>query len=467
MEGTDEVVVSESVDGGSGSNAVNGELNAFGTGSKVLRSPVLNKTATSTQQPEPPGANNPVVEMLTPKSADAASLAGVLLETSMSEVRKRVNELYEFIKDRNNVHTAIKQMVNGIKSSTSRAEREHSALMANYKMMKMNAEIAEKGWKAAIEEASRSKRPETPKIPGTKRDRDSPGEEEDPKKQKQTNVGDPKTTDGSAWKTIEGRKKKKEKKQAQTEETQKPRPRRNRNRGDALAVEVKEGFTYADLLRKVRTDPELKKLGENVVKTRRTQKGEMLFELKKDPAVKSSAFKSVVEKALGVDLKVWALSSETTIECRNLDGITTEEELKEALEVLLDDLKDAPITIRIRKAYGDTQTASIRLSTTAANKLLAIGKVKVGWSVCSLKLVPWVSPQMTRCYRCMGFGHQASSCNGPDRSRLCRKCGEEGHMARDCNNKAQCMLCKKGEGNSHATGGFHCPVYKLAASEKK
>ena len=46
-------------------------------------------------------------------------------------------------------------------------------------------------------------------------------------------------------------------------------------------------------------DPKLKELGENVVKTRRTQKGDILFELKKDPNVKSSAFKTLVEKTVG------------------------------------------------------------------------------------------------------------------------------------------------------------------------
>ncbi|XP_065085341.1 uncharacterized protein LOC135707449 [Ochlerotatus camptorhynchus] len=112
----------------------------------------------------------------------------------------------------------------------------------------------------------------------------------------------------------EKRKKRKEEEQRNEErkkevkKKENPRHRRERSKGDALVIEAKDKTTYAALLRKVREDPELKQLGENVVKTRRTQKGEMLFELKKDPSVRSSAFKELVEKSLGEDANVRALS---------------------------------------------------------------------------------------------------------------------------------------------------------------
>lgn len=40
--------------------------------------------------------------------------------------------------------------------------------------------------------------------------------------------------------------------------------------------------TDTALLTKVRENPELKELGENMIKTRRSLKGEMIFELKKE-----------------------------------------------------------------------------------------------------------------------------------------------------------------------------------------
>lgn len=60
-------------------------------------------------------------------------------------------------------------------------------------------------------------------------------------------------------------------------------------------------MTCAALLWEVRDDPELKELVEDVVKPKGTQKGEVLFVLKKDPSIKSSVFKEFVEKSLGIE----------------------------------------------------------------------------------------------------------------------------------------------------------------------
>ena len=146
------------------------------------------------------------------------------------------------------------------------------------------------------------------------------------------------------------------------------------------------------------------------------------------------------------------------IECKGLDEITTEEELESALQAQ-GDLGDTPISIRLRKLYGGMQAAVLRLLTDAANKLLKIGKVRVGWSVCALSVKPRVARQMERCFKCMGFGHQSKNCKGPDRSELCRRCGEKGHVARDCKKQPKCMLCTAEVGNDHMTSGYKCSAY--------
>ena len=242
---------------------------------------------------------------------------------------------------------------------------------------------------------------------------------------------------------------------------EKEKLRRARIKEDALIIEAKDGMKYADLLKKVRRDPELKELGENVVKTRRTQNGELLFELKRDPTIKSSAFKELVVKTLGNEANVRALSHETVIECKDLDEITTEDEVRSALTMQCG-LGDEPVGIRLRKTYGGMQTASIRLSAVAANKLLEKKSVKIGWAIGHFRMPPAVPRQMEKCFRCMGFGHRARGCKGPDRTKLCRKCGEEGHVAKDCIKQPKCMLCAEGVENDHTTGGFKCPVYQRA-----
>ena len=505
-------------DGASGTT--NEEASAFLKSGKLARSPAGTQTATSNsgegtakgQQEE----KRPVVgQVFTPTSSNGASQGALLLgKIGMIEARKRVNELFDFVKDKSNVHTKIKQLVTGIKVAMTAAEREHKGL-------KRRAEEAEKALIEAKEDVMSVDDEETPKghkTPRKKRDRETPGEDEKAKKHKQQEEDSEQREDseqeedyGKGWRVASGKKKKdklkkkengepevedqkdenpkdknpkdktlkdknlkdknpkvdKPKVEQPKEEKRKSEPRKKRLKGDALIIEVKEGLTYAELLRKVRTDPKLKELGENVVKARRTQKGEMLFELKKDPAVKSSAFKSLVEQSLGAEATVKALSPETVIECKNLDEITTACELEDALRALLGDLQDVQMVVRMRKAYGNTQNASIRLSTPAANKLLAAGKVKVWWSVCSLRMAPRVSQQMTRCFKCLGFGHLARNCEGPDRSKLCWKCGESEHVASDCKKQPKCMLCKEQDGNDHVTGGLKCPAYKQAAALQK
>ncbi|XP_053686377.1 meiosis-specific nuclear structural protein 1-like [Sabethes cyaneus] len=115
--------------------------------------------------------------------------------------------------------------------------------------------------------------------------------------------------------------------------------------------------------------PEAERVREQGRENPETQSGELLFELKRDPEVKSATFKALVETALGSEAQVKALSQETIIEAINLDEVTTESEAKAVL-TRAEYLGDVPMSIRLRKAYGSTQTASIRLSISAANRLL-------------------------------------------------------------------------------------------------
>ncbi|XP_055633311.1 uncharacterized protein LOC129773692 [Toxorhynchites rutilus septentrionalis] len=73
--------------------------------------------------------------------------------------------------------------------------------------------------------------------------------------------------------------------------------------------------------------------------------------------------------------------------------------------------------------------------------------------------------RVERCFNCMGFGHQARNCTGPDSSDLCRKCGEKGDVAKNCTKQPRCLLCKLKDGSGHATGGFKCRSYKTALAD--
>lgn len=81
-------------------------------------------------------------------------------------------------------------------------------------------------------------------------------------------------------------------------------------------------MSYAYILRKVKSDPDLNGLGKNIFKIRRTQKGEMMFELKNKTEFKSSNCQGLVKRSLGESANMRALSQMATIEWRHLEKIT-------------------------------------------------------------------------------------------------------------------------------------------------
>lgn len=91
----------------------------------------------------------------------------------------------------------------------------------------------------------------------------------------------------------------------------------------------------------------------------------------------------MVGKVLGTDAEVKMLTHEITLECKDLDEITTPQEITKAISDHLGiPLLEASVVKNMRKAYGNTQTAIISLPVTAANSLWPMANSKsAGWCV--------------------------------------------------------------------------------------
>ncbi|XP_062535417.1 uncharacterized protein LOC134204650, partial [Armigeres subalbatus] len=126
----------------------------------------------------------------------------------------------------------------------------------------------------SIQQLRHSMHPKSPRTTRTeKRGRDSPGEQEGTKKQR--NVQDfasvlkERVKDGE-WQTVENQREKRKQqkenveKRKEQKKQEKRRSPRERVKGDALIVEASDKTSYAAILKKVREDPELKDLGEKV-----------------------------------------------------------------------------------------------------------------------------------------------------------------------------------------------------------
>ncbi|XP_049548805.1 tol-Pal system protein TolA-like [Anopheles darlingi] len=285
----------------------------------------------------------------------------------------------------------------------------------------------------------------TPKARMEKRKRETPGEEEEKKKPRGPE-GSPDAEGEEGWQTVPVRVRKGPTKPAEGAKTGPKMPAKQRPveraRGDAIRVEMK-GITYADLLRKITSDPALEAMEMEVVRTRTTRKGDMLIELRAGAKVPTMELRSMVQKSLGQEEGVKALSHDTAIECRNLDSITTESELEKALKEQCG-VKEIS-SLRLRKGFDNMKVATVWLHPQEAGKLLAKGSVKLRWSVCPIRVAPRVDPSTRKCYKCLELGHLSVNCKGPDRSKLCYNCGGEGH----------------------ALGGPRCNAYRSRAATKQ
>ncbi|XP_066906360.1 uncharacterized protein, partial [Halyomorpha halys] len=280
--------------------------------------------------------------------------------------------------------------------------------------------------------------------PASRREKTKASEKGTTLDQPQQHVEDHKLPKDDQWQRVSRRKK-------DTRKGKRPQP----PRPDALIIKISETSTYADTLRKVRDDPALKGLGTNISKVRKNNAGNLLIQLDRKSGGALETMKRTLEGALGNDAQIRACTQETLIEIRDLDALTTKEEVAEALTALLEGKVIQPTAVRsMPVAYAGTQTTVVALLVLMAPKAVTDGRIRVGLVITRIcKKV-----QLLHCSRCWEFGHLTKRCQGPDRTKCCHKCGEEGHLASDCTRNPSCVLCAGKGANEHSCGRNKCPT---------
>lgn len=239
-------------------------------------------------------------------------------------------------------------------------------------------------------------------------------------------------------------------------------------RPDTLVVKAKGECSYADILKSLRGDADLKNLGDSVTKIQKDAAGNLVLVLNRGAHAEMSNLRSIVERKLANKAEVTGRTDKMFIELRDLDELTSAEEICEAIKSQITKATDVDVGVvkSLRKAYRGTQTAVLALPADLAKAILLQGKLKVGWVISRAREKE--KDTIPRCYRCLGFGHLARSCEGPDRSKQCFKCGESTHIAKDCKAETiKCLLCEGEPAKSHQTGSYSCPAYQQAVREAK
>ncbi|XP_015122335.1 uncharacterized protein LOC107044812 [Diachasma alloeum] len=220
---------------------------------------------------------------------------------------------------------------------------------------------------------------------------------------------------------------------------------------------------YAEILTRVKKDIHPEQALGCVDKIRRTARGDMLIVLTKDSTSKAQVLQTTIASLLGEQAEVLSKGPQKNIEIKDLDYMTTKEEILEALVKIAGNVVQITLDVMksLRKACGGIQTALVTLPVLVAKKS-DHGKIRIGWVNCRVRKVE----RPPNCCKCWHYGHISTKYTSiVDHSKLCIKCSTSGHKASDCTEQPQCSLCaeKGNTGNcAHIAGSSRYPVYKEA-----
>lgn len=256
------------------------------------------------------------------------------------------------------------------------------------------------------------------------------------------------------------------KKEGWTKVTRKvPKTKKVAGRPDAIIVSTKGDTSYADILRTIKGNDALKALGENVTKIRRTQGGDLLLQLKKKPSAEPQNYEVAVQQVLGDKATARTLTKEVFLEVRDIDEVTTRDDIIEAAQQQIGEgRKLGEIVKSLRKSFGETQTALLKVPVEVANRAIERGHIRIGWVRCRVRL----KTNTLKCFKCWHYGHMSRTCTSTEnRTECCIKCGQKGHKIKMCKATACCAVCKdqKRRDVDHIVGSKNCLAFQDAVKK--
>ncbi|GJQ68976.1 hypothetical protein Trydic_g10293 [Trypoxylus dichotomus] len=241
-------------------------------------------------------------------------------------------------------------------------------------------------------------------------------------------------------------------------------PKTARPKHAALLIKPMQGKTYAEVLSEIRQRVKPEETEVNINAVRKTKKRAILIELGRSSS-NCKGFTNQLQEALREKAQVSTLQPKLKLEFRDLDCLTTVEEVTEAIRKALPNCETDPKVILTKANSRQLKMALVEINEHYALELLKTARIKVGWVNSRIRK----RLEVTRCYRCFGYGHRQATCSEPDRRKegLCMGCGEKGHLKKNCTNKARCFLCSAENARDHVAGSGKCGVFRQALEKAR
>ncbi|CAH1106690.1 unnamed protein product [Psylliodes chrysocephalus] len=187
---------------------------------------------------------------------------------------------------------------------------------------------------------------------------------------------------------------------------------------------IKSGeSSYANLLKKIKEEVDIGKIGVKINRIRKTGKRDLLLAVEggKDRA-------NILEREINTKIENANVTTNktgtTTLYIIGMDLTTQESELKQVI-VKETNIKEAEIDIKvIRKGkYGD-QTDIIEIPRLPAAVLIRERKLKVEWIYYGVR----ERIHVVRCFKYLEYGHKTYECiSTKNQAEEFNKCGQTGH----------------------------------------
>ncbi|KAK9717101.1 hypothetical protein QE152_g24370 [Popillia japonica] len=149
------------------------------------------------------------------------------------------------------------------------------------------------------------------------------------------------------------------------------------------AIIKAQGRSYAELLKTVKTNVDLDKIGVKINKLRKTQHGDLLLEV---PGKENATKLTNAVKIANSEAEAVIKSSKVVIHITNIDADITGKDLVGNLKNQKEGLQDEDIKIlSLRPMLSGSQAATLLVGKEMGDNLDKIGKLKIGWTSCVVK----------------------------------------------------------------------------------